>query len=64
MTNECHVPFVDPTTVNAPAVAISAGGSQNLALRADGTVAGWPDSSIPAGMTNISSHCGAPVERP
>src|SRR5439155_12602591 len=30
LTNECHVAFVDPTTVSASLLAIAAGGSHSL----------------------------------
>ena len=56
MTNECHVPFVDPTTVNASPLAIAAGYNHSLALKADSTVVGWGyygTDDIPANATNV-----------
>jgi alpha-tubulin suppressor-like RCC1 family protein len=44
------VPFVDPTTVNAPPLAIAAGNHHSLALKADGRVIGWGSGSN--GQTN------------
>ncbi len=41
LTNECHVPFLDPTTVKATPLAMAAGGYHSLALKGDGTVVGW-----------------------
>ncbi len=45
LTNECNVPFIDPSTVHAPPLAIAAGGNHSLALKADGTVVGWGDNT-------------------
>lgn len=51
---ECHEPFVDPTTVNGPVVAIAVGESRQIALRADGSVAAFPGpDDVPAHVTNI-----------
>jgi len=58
LTNECHVPFVDPTTANASPLAIAAGLSHSLALKADGSVICWGannsgQTTIPADATNV-----------
>ncbi len=58
LTNECHVAFADPTTVNASPSALAAGGDHSLALKGDGTVVGWGRNSdgqttIPASATNV-----------
>jgi trimeric autotransporter adhesin len=50
MTNECHLPFVDPTTVKAFPTTIAAGWHHSLALKTDGTVIGWGDNT--SGQTN------------
>ena len=71
LTNECHSPFVDPTTVNEPLVAISTALERHtVALRADGRVVVWGDNSygqrnVPASATNVvavaagATHCMA-----
>ena len=59
LTNECHVPFVDPqAAASARLLAIAAGSRHRLALKADGSVAGWGDNfygqiNIPAAATNV-----------
>jgi alpha-tubulin suppressor-like RCC1 family protein len=63
LTNECHVAFADPTAVNASPIALAAGHSHSLALRADGTVVGWGENSrgqttIPATATNVVTLAG------
>ena len=57
-TNECHVPFLDPTTISAAPVAIAAGAFHSLALKADDTVIGWGDNrdnqtNSPVSATNV-----------
>src|SRR5262249_39934761 len=57
-TNECHSAFVDPATVNGSVLAIAAGGSNSLGLKADRAVAGGGNNnngqtSIPASATNV-----------
>jgi len=51
-TNECHVPFVDPTTVNGSLLAIAVGRYHGLGLRADGTIAGWGAGTDNSGYPN------------
>jgi len=59
MTNEYHVPFVDPgAIVSGLPFAIAAGGSNSLALKTDGSVVGWGlnnygQTNIPASVTNV-----------
>ena len=59
LTNECHVPFVDPqAAASARLLATAAGSRHRLALKADGSVAGWGDNfygqiNIPAAATNV-----------
>jgi N-acetylneuraminic acid mutarotase len=59
ITNGCHTTFNDPgAIVQASPLALSAGGSHSLALKADGTVIGWGHNgsgqiNIPASATNV-----------
>ena len=59
ITNAWNTPFDEPrTTVSASPLAIAAGISHALALRADGTAVGWGDNDygqtdIPAAATNV-----------
>src|SRR6266850_2390785 len=58
LTSECHVAFVDPTTVSGSLLAIAAGNLHSLAVKADGTVTGWGinnygQTTIPASATNV-----------
>ncbi len=60
LTNECHVAFADPTTVNASPVALAGGPSHSLALKADGTVVVWgynnsSQTNIPASAVNVTA---------
>ena len=69
LTNVCGSPFIDPgAVVIAPLAAVAAGDSYSLALKTDGTVAGWGDNSwgetsIPPGLVNVTGifagyiHC-------
>ena len=62
LTNQCHSPFVDPGVhlVSAAPLAIAAasGGAFSLALKADGTVAGWGQNTYrqatpPLNVSNV-----------
>jgi trimeric autotransporter adhesin len=61
LSQPLHVSFVDPgVTVTASPLAIAAGGSHSLALKADGTVIGWGDSTYgqtnsPSAATNVTA---------
>ncbi|NOS69808.1 MAG: DUF5011 domain-containing protein, partial [Verrucomicrobia bacterium] len=51
LTNECHVPFVDPgATVSIRPLTIAGGSAHSLALKADGTVVSWGHNGF--GQTN------------
>jgi alpha-tubulin suppressor-like RCC1 family protein len=62
LTNECHMPFVDSTTVNAAPTAIAAVEQEGFALKADGTLIGWYynyDNYGDIEITNIPCPAGA-----
>jgi len=59
LTNRINATLADPgVTLTTPVVAVAAGGSYSLALKADGTVIGWGfngngDTNVPASATNV-----------
>jgi alpha-tubulin suppressor-like RCC1 family protein len=57
ITNECHNTFVDPgASITDVPVAIGAGWSHSLALKADGSVVAWGANF--AGQTNVPANLG------
>ncbi len=64
VTNECHTPYMDSgaTAFSVP-VAISGGDHYVLAVKGDGTVVAWGQSSygqtsVPSGLSNVVSVAG------
>jgi len=67
LTNECHFAYVDPgLSLRAMPQRIAAGGSNSLALKADGMVMEWGNSTfnqtnIPANATGVVAIAAGPT---
>ena len=60
MTNECHAAFADTgATATGVPLAIAGGGYHSLALKSDGTVVAWGDTTyVPVGLSNVVAIAG------